>query len=124
MMLGGLLQAALDLKNWENEMGMVGSTTTAEEIIWVAERTGRPVKTETFTKAHAQQRIKNFDEQLERRFSLKALKGRMVAQMMECMCEDEVGCAVIEPVLNRLCPLITPMAFDEYLTRVWCDSRL
>jgi uncharacterized protein YbjT (DUF2867 family) len=122
--VGRFVAAALDLENWENEMGMVGSTTTVEEIIWVAERTGRLVKTETFTKAHAQQRIKKFDEQLERRFSLKSLKGRMVAQMMECMCEDEVGCAVIEPVLNRLCPLITPMAFDEYLTRVWCDSRL
>jgi uncharacterized protein YbjT (DUF2867 family) len=117
--VGRFVAAALDLENWEN-----GSTTTMEEIIWVAERTGRLVKTETFTNAHAQQRIKKFDEQLERGFSLKALKGRMVAQMMECMCEDKVGCAVIEPVLNRLCPLITPMAFDEYLTRVWCDSRL
>lgn len=122
--VGRFVAAALDLENWGNEMGMVGSTTTMEEIIWVAERTGRLVKTETFTNAHAQQRIKKFDEQLERGFSLKALKGRMVAQMMECMCEDKVGCAVIEPVLNRLCPLITPMAFDEYLTRVWCDSRL
>jgi uncharacterized protein YbjT (DUF2867 family) len=122
--VGRFVAAALDLDNWEGEMGMVGSTTTVEEIVWVAERTGRLVKTETFTKVHARQRIQEFDEQLKKRFSLKALKGRMVTQMMECMCEDKVGYVVIEPVLNRLCPLITPMAFDEYLTRVWSDSRL
>jgi uncharacterized protein YbjT (DUF2867 family) len=122
--VGKFVAAALNLETWEKEMGMVGSTTTMEEIVWVAERTGRLMRTKTFTKAHAQQRIAEFDQQLQRRFSLEALKGRMVAQMVECMCEDEVGCAVVEPVLNRLCPHIGPMAFDEYLTRVWSDSRI
>jgi hypothetical protein len=121
--VGRFVAAALNLETWEKEMGMVGSTTTVEEIVWVAERTGRLMKTETFTKANAQQRIRKFDQQLERRFTLNAWKGRMVAQMVEFMCEDEVGCAVIEPVLNRLCPHIKPMAFDEYLTRVWSNSR-
>ena len=121
--VGRFVAAALNLETWEKEMGMVGSTTTVEEIVWVVERNGRLMKTKSFTKADAQQRIRNFDQQLEQKFTLKALKGRMVAQMVECMCEDEVGCAVIEPVLNRLCPHIKPMAFDEYLIRVWSDSR-
>ena len=121
--VGRFVAAALNLETWEKEMGMVGSTTTVEEIVWVAERTGRLMKTETFTKAHAQQSIRKFDQQLEQKFTLKALKGKMLAQIVECMCEDEEGCAVIEPVLNRLCPQVTPMAFDEYLTRVWSDSR-
>jgi uncharacterized protein YbjT (DUF2867 family) len=122
--VGKFVAAALDLETWEKEMGMVGSTTTVEEIVWVAERTGRLMKTETFTKVHAQQSIRTFERQLERRFTQKAWKGKMFAQMVECLCEDELGCAIIEPVLNRLCPHIEPMAFDEYLTRVWSNSRL
>jgi uncharacterized protein YbjT (DUF2867 family) len=122
--VGIFVAAALNLETWEKEMGIVGSTTTVEEIVWVAERTGRLIKTETFTKAQAQQSIRNFEKQLEHRFTQKAWKGKMCAQMVECVCEDKVGSAVIEPVLNRLCPHIEPMAFDEYLTRVWSDSRL
>ena len=121
--VGRFVAAALSLETWLPEMGMVGSTTTVEEIVWVVERNGRLMKTKTFTKADAQQRIRDFDEQLKQRFTPKALKGRMLAQMVACMCEDEVGSAVIEPVLNRLCPHVKPMAFDEYLIRVWSDSR-
>ena len=121
--VGRFVAAALNLEAWLPDMGMVGSTTTVEEIVWVVERNGRLMKTTKFTKADAQQRILKFDQQMERRFTLKTLKARMVAQIVECMCEDEVGPAVIEPVLNRLCPHIKPMAFDEYLVRVWSDSR-
>ena len=121
--IGRFVAAALNLEAWLPEMGMVGSTTTVEEIVWVVERNGRLMKTTNFTKADAQQRIRKFDQQMERRFTLKTLKQKMVAQMVECMCEDEVGSAVIEPVLNRLCPHVKPMAFDEYLVRVWSDSR-
>jgi predicted nucleotidyltransferase len=56
------------------------------------------MKTNIFTKADVLQRIQRFDQQLEQRFTLRALKGKMVSQMVDCMCEDEVGCAVIEPV--------------------------
>jgi hypothetical protein len=63
--IGRFVAAALNLETREEEMGMVGSTTTMEEIVWVAERTGRLMRTKTFTKADAQQRVTDFDQQLE-----------------------------------------------------------
>jgi hypothetical protein len=35
--IGKFVAAALNLETWEKEMGMVGSTTTVEEIVWVVD---------------------------------------------------------------------------------------
>ncbi len=121
--VGRFVAAALDLDQWEDEMSMEGSTTTMDEVVWMAERMGLLMRTETLTRAQAHQRIADFDQQLEKEQSAQVLKGKMLAQMMECKCDDQVGSGIVEPVLNKFCPQVQPMAFDEYITMFWSDSR-
>ena len=121
--VGRFVAAALDLDKWEDEMSMVGSTTTMDEVVWMAERMGRLMRTETVTKEQAQQRIAGFDQQLEKDSPAEAMKGKMLAQMMECLCDDQVGSGIVKPLLNELCPQVQPLAFDEYITMYWSDSR-
>ena len=121
--VGRFVAAALDLDKWEDEMGMVGSTTTIDEVVWMVERMGLLMKTENLTRAQAQQKIAAFDQEPEEETTVEALRGRMLAQMMECKCDDRVGSGIIEPTLNDLCPQVQPMAFDEYITKCWSDPR-
>lgn len=121
--VGRFVAAALNLDEWQEELSMVGSTTTMDEVVWMAERMGRLMKTQTLTKKQAQQRIMEIDRQLQQQYSLKASRARILAQTMEYMCDDQVGSAIVRPILNDLCPEVQPMPFDEYLTMYWSDSR-
>ena len=117
--VGKFIAAALDLDKWEAELGFVGSTATMEEIAEAARRAGRPMKTEPITKAQVQERQKICQRQLDKKFTVQAALGKGVAQLVEAMCDDEIGSAVIEPVLNKMFPGIKPMTHEEYIKKYW-----
>lgn len=71
------------------------------------------------TKEELSQREDGFLQQLAKGFSVEALVGKMVVQLMQCACEEQVGNQVIDPVLNRLCPHIKPVGFEQSLERFW-----
>jgi NmrA-like family len=120
--IGRFVTAALDLEEgkWEADMGMVGSTVDFEEVARVAEKvTGRKFEVKRITKGELKQREDAFDEQLRKGFSLPAFLGRMLAQLMQCACEKQVGNQILDPVLNGLCPNVKPVGFEEYVERFW-----
>jgi hypothetical protein len=53
------------------------------------------------------------------RASIEALKGKMVAQLMQCAVDEKVGDQIIDPTLNSLCPQVKPLGFEEYLENFW-----
>jgi NmrA-like family len=120
--IGRFVAAALDLEegHWKVDMGMVGSTMDLEEVAVVAQRvTGRKFEVTKITREELKRREDVLDEQLAKEFSIKPLMGKMKLQLMECACEEEIGNQIVEPVLNRLCPQIKPVGFEEYLERSW-----
>jgi NmrA-like family len=122
--IGRFVAAALDLDagKWEADMGMVGSTVDLEQMARVAEKvTERNFEITTVTKENVKHREDDFDKQMAKEFSIEALKGKMVAQLMQCACEEEIGNQINDPVLNRLCPDVKPVGFEQYLERFWCS---
>ncbi len=120
--IGEFVDAALGLEEgkWEADMGMVGSTVDLEQIVHTAEKvTGRKFEIKTITQQELKQREDDLDQQLRQGFSVDALLAKMVVQLMQCTCEEEVGNQIIDPVLNRLCPKVQPLDAEEYLQRFW-----
>ncbi|ERF75642.1 hypothetical protein EPUS_04622 [Endocarpon pusillum Z07020] len=120
--IGRFVAAALDLAEgeWEADMGMVGSTVDLEEVARKAEQvTGRTFEIKSITKEELKQREDDLDQRLAEAFSVDALLAKMVVQLMQCACEEQVGNQMIDPVLNRLCPNVKPLGFEEYLQRFW-----
>lgn len=120
--IGRFVAAALDLDagKWEADMGMVGSTVDLEQMARVAEKvTERNFEITTVTKEDLKHREDDSDKQMAKEFSIEALKGKMVAQLMQCACEEEIGNQINDPVLNRLCPDVKPVGFERYLERFW-----
>lgn len=120
--IGRFVDAALSLEKgkWEADMGMVGSTVDLGEVAYKAEKvTGRKFEIKNITKKELKQREDDLDQQLTQEFSVDALLAKMVVQLMQCACEEEVGNQIIDPVLNRLCPSVKPVGFEEYLERFW-----
>jgi uncharacterized protein YbjT (DUF2867 family) len=123
--IGRFVAAAVDLEEgkWEADMGMVGSTMDLEQLAREAEKvTGRRFDITKLTKQRLKQREDALDKQLKAEgFSTEALIGKMVAQLMLCACEEHVGNQIIDPVLNRLCPQVKPLGFEQYLERFWSN---
>ena len=120
--IGRFVAAAVDLDEgrWEADMGMVGSTVHLEDVARVAEKvTGQKLEIKHITKEELKQREDDFDEQLRKGFALPALLGKMVTQLMQCVCDEEVGNQILDPVLNRLCPDVRPVGYEEYVERFW-----
>ncbi len=120
--IGRFVDAALSLEEgkWEADMGMVGSTVDLEQIAHKAEEaTGRKFEIKKITKKELEQREDDPDQQLAQGFSIDALLAKMVVQLMQCTCEEEVGNQIIDPVLNRLCPNVKPLDYENYLERFW-----
>lgn len=120
--VGRFVAAALDLAdgNWEQDMGMVGSTVDLDEISRKVEHvTGREVEVRRLKRPQLKTLEDAFDRELEKHFSIHSLKRKMVAQLMQCACDEQLGDQIIDPVLNRLCPQVHPLGFDQYLERFW-----
>jgi uncharacterized protein YbjT (DUF2867 family) len=120
--IGKFVAAALDLEEgkWEADMGMVGSTVDLEELARKAERvTGRQFEITKLTKQELKHREEALGQQLAQGFSVEALIGKMVAQLVLCACDEQVANQIVDPVLNRLCPQVKPLGYEQYLERFW-----
>lgn len=108
--VGRFVAAALDLPNWEEEMGMAGDTLTMGELLASAETvTGKEFKIALLKQQDLEERLANVTDFMERmwiEFHLAYIRDR----------EDEV---VVRPVLNRLCPAVKPMTVRGYMEKHW-----
>ena len=93
--------------SWQT-WGWLGSTVDLEEVTHEAEKV-----------TESKQRKDLLDQQLGRKFSVEALTEKMVVQLMQCACEEQVGNQIIEPVLDRLCPQVTPLGSEQCFDHFW-----
>ncbi|KAH6880676.1 hypothetical protein B0T10DRAFT_551477 [Thelonectria olida] len=108
--VGRFVAAALDIPNWEEEMGMAGDTLTMGELLASAEAvTGKEFKVTLLRQEDLEERLANATDFMERmwiEFHLAYIRDR----------EDEV---VLRPALNRLCPAVKPMTVRGYMAKHW-----
>ena len=106
--VGRFVAAALDLDKWEEELGMIGSRTTWNELIKLGE----------------QVRGKKFN--VKRTSVDEALKARnpnpphpmtnFMSDVFRAVCLGEFD---FEPTLNQKCPQITPTTIQEFINQWW-----
>ena len=103
--VGRFVAAALSLEHWEEEMGMVGETTTYNEVVAAIEKVTKRkllVKQNTTTE---------LDEMI-----LENESSRFYNQIRRKLA---VGEGVVPPILNQLFPNIKPWTIDQYLETWW-----
>lgn len=114
--VGKFVAAALDLPEWEEEMGMSGDTLTMGELLDCAEAvTGRKFKVTLLKRQDLLERLANtsYDDFMARLwldFNLAYVRDR----------DDET---VLRPTLNRLCPAVKPVSVREYMEKHWQGAR-
>lgn len=106
--VGRFVAAALDLDKWDENLGMVGSRTTWNELITLGE----------------QVRGKKFN--VKRTSIDEALKGRdpnpsnrmtnFMSEVFIALCQGEVD---VEPTLNQKFPQIIPTTIYEFINQWW-----
>ncbi|KIX07960.1 uncharacterized protein Z518_02614 [Rhinocladiella mackenziei CBS 650.93] len=119
--IGKFVAAAVELPpgQWKGQLGMAGDTCTLEDVLNLVRDKGIQLHHETLTTQQCDEKIRDFDQQLAKGFSIDALKGKMVAQMMKVSCEGQVDGAIIRPTLNELCPQVQPVSAREFIDRVF-----
>ena len=110
--VGRFVAAALDLDRWDEEMGMVGSQTTWNELV----KLGEEVRGKKFNVIR-----KTVDE------TLKQLDPKPANKMVNFMPEVYValvkGEFAYEPTLNKKCPEVRPTTVREFITQWWGDKQ-
>lgn len=119
--IGKFVAAAIDLPpgQWQQNLGMAGDTRTLKEVFEILRSKGVQVQQETINSQQCNERIVLFDLQLAKGFSLDALLGKMVAQMVKVQCEGTLDAGVIRPTLNELCPHVDPVSIQEFIDRLY-----
>ena len=108
--IGAFVAAALDLETWEEEMGMVGSIMSYNEIVQAIEKiTGRKMLVRYNSEAELQKMI---DDVPSSRFYNQARIG--LAK----------GTGTVKPTLNEKFPDIKPWSVEQYLERFWGGVEL
>lgn len=101
--IGRFVAASLDLTKWEHDMSMAGDTITMVELLTIAEAvTGKAFRVQKLSR-----------EDLETQLSALKSDQFMEALWLEfklMYCRDAEGEGALEPVLNRLCPGVTPVS--------------
>ena len=108
--IGKLVAAALDLVKWEEEMGMVGSTMSYNEVVGAIEKV---TKRKMLVKH-------NTEEELEKMIEEDA-GARFYNQVRLSIAQGE---APVQPTLNKLAPDVKPWTVEEYLERYWSGVEL
>ncbi|KAF1809512.1 NAD(P)-binding protein [Eremomyces bilateralis CBS 781.70] len=100
---------ALELEGWEEEMGMVGETTTWGEVVGKIEKvTGRKV----LVKRNSIGEMTKLAEEPAVRFYNQVRIG--IAE----------GKFEVEPTLNRLVDSVSPVSIEEFLEKWWSGVEL
>lgn len=111
--VGKFVARALGLEKWEKDMDIVGETVRLDEVVGIAQRvTGKRFDVQQLGR-------KDLEKQLEILVSEKDMLKRMWVQLKMIMLDDEVGCGVLEPVVNQMCPGVKAFSVEEYMTKYW-----
>ena len=108
--VGKFVAAALDLERWEEEMGMVGSTMSYNEVISAIEMV---TKRKMLVKYNTEEELEKMIREDER--------ARFYNQVRLSIVQGE---ASVEPTLNKLAPDVKPWSVEDYLERYWSVVEL
>lgn len=108
--IGKFVAAALDLEKWEDEMGMVGSTMSYNEVVTAIEKVTR----------RKMLRKETPEEELKK--MIREDEGAKFYNQVR-LSIAQVG-APVEPTLNKLAPEIKPWTVEQYLERYWSGVEL
>lgn len=108
--IGRFVAAALDLEKWEEEMGMVGTTASYNEVIGAIEKVTRR---KMLVKHNSREELKKMIMEDE--------GARFYNQVRLSIAQGE---AFVEPTLNKLALDIKPWTVEEYLERYWSGVEL
>ncbi|PVH75178.1 NAD(P)-binding protein [Cadophora sp. DSE1049] len=116
--VGRFVATALELERWERDMDVAGDTVRLDEVVDIAERvTGKKFDVRRLGR-------KELEKQVETLVSEQDMLKRMWVQLKLMMLDDEVGSAVLKPVVNELCPGIQAISVEKYLTKYWAKKGL
>jgi hypothetical protein len=110
--VGRFVAAALDLDRWDEEMGMVGSQTTWNELV----KLGEEVRGKKFNVKRTY-----IDETLKQQDPKPV--HRMVNFMPEVYVALVKGEFAYEATLNKKCPEVKPTTIREFITQWWGDKK-
>ncbi|KAK0117550.1 hypothetical protein ONS95_011888 [Cadophora gregata] len=115
--VGRFVARALGLEKWERNMDIAGDTVTLQEVVEIAERlTGRKFDVKRLGK-------KELEQQVETLRSGNDLLKAMWVQLKLMMLDDEIGSAVLNPVVNEMCSGVQAVSVEKYLTKYWDGSK-
>lgn len=114
--VGAFVAASLNLPKWEENMTMVGDTIPMDDLLSIAEQvTGKKFQVKLVKR-----------EELEEKMTTLSLPNDFIDWMWTdiklAYCRDEDGEAVLDPVVNRLCPEVKPVTVREFIERYWKEE--
>lgn len=105
------MAAALDLERWEEELGMVGSTMSYNEVVGAIEKV---TKRKMLVKHNTEEELEEMIREDER--------ARLYNQVRLSIAQGEAP--PVEPTLNKLAPDVKPWSVEKYLERYWGGVEL
>jgi hypothetical protein len=114
--VGRFVAASLELERWVDDLSMVGDTVRMDKMIQLAEEfTGKKFTVSKITTSEVESEIKTLT--LPKDF-LKLLW----LELKRDTARDEMGFAILDGKLNRLCPKVAPVSFHDYLKTQWAGK--
>ena len=108
--VGKFVAAALDLDRWEDEMGMVGSTMSYNEVIDAIEKV---TTRKMLVKSNSEEELKKL---------IKEKNGAVFYNQVRLSIAQ--GKLPVEPTLNKLAPEVRPWTVEEFLEKYWSGVKL
>jgi uncharacterized protein YbjT (DUF2867 family) len=114
--VGRFVVASLDLPKWEENMNMVGDIVTMGELLAHAEAvTGRKFQVQVMKQGDLEKKMGEIAED--------DFMGRMWTEFKTAYIRDMEDEVVLEPVVNRLCPMVKPMGIRQYMETFWSGAN-
>ena len=117
--VGRFVAAACDLHDgqWKHDMSMVGDTVVLSDLTDLIEKTtGIKLQRERIDRREAQRRIDGVEGVGK---TEEEILAKLWAQFELEFIENTVGAAILEPVVNKMCPQVKPLSMKEYLECVF-----
>lgn len=106
----------LELGKWSGEMEMEGETIEVCKATELLEKySGRKLEVTKVRRKELQAKAEAIDGMRVR----KQVLNKMIAQFLMLEIDEEVGGALMEPTMNKLCPWVRAKSVEEYLQRCW-----
>ena len=108
--VGKFVAAALDLDKWEEEMGMVGSTMSYNEVVAAIEKV---TQRKMLVKKNTEEELKTMIQKDE--------GSRFYNQVRLSIAQGKMRVA---PTLNKLAPQVRPWTVEEFVEEYWSGVEL